>query len=115
VAFWPYAITRKRHEVIAAELKARRADALALANTSAARACQGSSEAARAGLAAKLAAAAADFRTRRQSGLSGMAAHSLTLNIKSGQWPTWRTQVPRFQMSGCLKLGVLNMRRAERA
>jgi glycoside/pentoside/hexuronide:cation symporter, GPH family len=32
VVFWPYAITRKRHEVIASELKARRAEALALAN-----------------------------------------------------------------------------------
>jgi len=32
LVFWPYSITRKRHEVIAAELKARRAEALALAN-----------------------------------------------------------------------------------
>ena len=32
LVFWPYRITRKRHEVIAAELKARRAEALALAN-----------------------------------------------------------------------------------
>jgi len=32
LVFWPYRISRKRHEVIAAELKARRAEALALAN-----------------------------------------------------------------------------------
>ncbi len=32
LVFWPYSITRKRHEVIAAELKARRTEALALAN-----------------------------------------------------------------------------------
>jgi len=32
IVFWPYSITRKRHEVIAAELKARRAEALTLAN-----------------------------------------------------------------------------------
>jgi GPH family glycoside/pentoside/hexuronide:cation symporter len=32
LVFWPYSITHKRHEVIAAELKARRAEALALAN-----------------------------------------------------------------------------------
>jgi len=32
LVFWPYSITRKRHQVIAADLKARRAQALTLAN-----------------------------------------------------------------------------------
>jgi GPH family glycoside/pentoside/hexuronide:cation symporter len=32
LVFWPYSITRRRHEVIASELKARRAEALALSN-----------------------------------------------------------------------------------